>query len=715
MIVLLRLAAVLIFLTGVSHEVVAERLTEWPALRDTNLLVQEGSVLDFSGFQQLRPIEDKDRIFVDADGHFRRINDGASMRFFIAALGFNIITNGFPSTEEAPVWVSQVVRRGYNAVRFDFVEAVLMNRRSQDFDYDKEQLKRFHFLLAELRRSGVYYVINLMSSGNGAYGSVQERWRDQKNLMARMYFDESAVEHWKKIVKTLYLQKNPYTGQSILSDPALAGVAMVNESGLSFVTRRGIPPEIDRDWRSWLASRQGRTDHAGPWSPFRRRDAAWQAFVVDSEHQLALKKIQFLRNLGFDGPVTGYNNWLSPAASVSRSNLPWIDMHNYAAEPDRWIAAGSRLKSVDLIGGRAAYLRDLALTKVWGRPFTITEYGQVFWDQRRFVNALVAPSIAAHQSWQGLCQHSRAVELSMTSQGGLRQLSPFMVGMDPISRAGEVISAAAYGRRDVSEGKSKIIFDVDSKLAIEDTDPLSTFDRNLSQLALVTRVGLVTDEVRKKHVRGLSDFIVPINGFERRKRMTLGEVITTLKAKDLLPLSNKTDPGAGVFESDTSELELNAEQGVYTVRTDRMEGIAFSRSRSERLPVLSIKQTTAPATTALISVDGRSLSTSQRMLFVLATDARNTGMIFRDEGEEIIEYIGRWPLRIRPIKIHVGFSVSGDGWHFYPVAMSGARHSPIPLMKTKEGFFAVIDTSNLADGPVVFFELVRLNKFKQNE
>jgi hypothetical protein len=224
---------------------------EWPSLAETDLRVARGSALDFSAIHELRPIEEADRLIISSDGKFIRQKDGKRVRLFIASLGIDAGTGRFPPPEDIEAYVEQLLLRGYNAVRIDSIEYNLMFQRNKDFDYDPDQLDRFYRLMAALKKAGLYSIINLMTSGNGAYGNVEPRWISRKSMGSRIYHDPEARAHWQTMVQTLYFEPNPYTKIPLLLDPSVAGVAIANENGISFISRNGPTPALTEDFQRW--------------------------------------------------------------------------------------------------------------------------------------------------------------------------------------------------------------------------------------------------------------------------------------------------------------------------------------------------------------------------------------------------------------------------------------------------------------------------------
>ena len=80
--------------------------------------------------------------------------------------------------------------------------------------------------------------------GNGGYGNIRQRWISRHDVHLGVYYDEKKQEHWKTLMEKLFVPVNPYTGMSILDDPALAGLILVNEGGLAFTNRIHIGLDV---------------------------------------------------------------------------------------------------------------------------------------------------------------------------------------------------------------------------------------------------------------------------------------------------------------------------------------------------------------------------------------------------------------------------------------------------------------------------------------
>lgn len=111
----------------------------------------------------------------------------------------------------------------------------------------------------------------------------------------------------------------------------------------------------------------------------------------------------------------------------------------------------------------------------------------------------------------------------------------------------------------------------------------------------------------------------------------------------MLAAENRTDIASGFYESDTGQVLLDRRAGQLRVSTPATEAAAFSSLREPiDLGLMRIGRADGNGLVALSAIDPEGkLSESRRLLLILATDAQNTGMIFRDSEEKVIEDFAR--------------------------------------------------------------------------
>ena len=113
----------------------------------------------------------------------------------------------------------------------------------------RQVLDRIHYLLAALKRNGISWIIDGLTSWRGAYGgSYDDRWDPSSDLKLALYFDRKAFDHWLEFQRRFLTAVNPYTGMAPINDEALALVILVNENNIEFdsiVREREGKPNYD--------------------------------------------------------------------------------------------------------------------------------------------------------------------------------------------------------------------------------------------------------------------------------------------------------------------------------------------------------------------------------------------------------------------------------------------------------------------------------------
>lgn len=740
----------------------------WVPIKDVSMEIEPGSILDFSSL--LPPVSaTQERLTLNAQGQWiKPSKPNQPLRFLIGSLGFGVNLGGMPDHAMIDRYVKQYRLRGYQMVRLDFLESMLMEGRQQDFDYNPEQLDRFFYLVHALKMNGMYMILNGLSNGNGGYGNITERWVSKKHLHAGIYFDAEKQAHWKKLIKTMYGQVNPYTHQTTLQDPVLAGLILVNEGNLVFLNRQGVNSSLQPHFANWLHQKYGgqaqlkqawgselvsneqieRRNIGFPkpdaWTSKRMADT--QAFFYDTEKKTVAWMTDYLRSLGYQGLVTSYNLWHAPAAHASRGQLPWVDMHNYFAHPEYLPNGMMRVSQDSMLATGANYIRELAIARHWSKPFTVTEHGQVFWNPYRRENSLALPAYAALQGWSGICQHSGAVDLSYAPTIGRKQIiHPFAVGTDPIARVTETLAALLYLRGDVSPAKHSIDVHFGPKDAFVQSAHLGSMPADVTQLSLLTGVGLSWQESgsnqkisQQDALLNLSDSTVRFLNADKPKKESanfsnkldgwiqqyasgllyparkiphlanarFSAYVDTLKQNGWLSQNNLTNPSQQIFHSDTNELLLEAAQKRMTLVTPNSEAIVFSQASPQSLNQLSVLAAQQGALVAVSAMDQQPLASSQRMLLILATDARNSQMQFTDDNASTVRDLGKPPVMLQANKVKL--ALKSPYWQtlkVYALNLRGQRMNAINLKQTNTSIEFELDIQKLKHGATTYFEI----------
>jgi hypothetical protein len=670
---------------------------------------------------------------LDNSSVLAEIRKDGQARLLCASQPFGI-EEGFPDHATADAYARQLRLHGYNLARFHFVDTVLMTRRTRDFDFDPDQLDRFHYFLAALKREGIAWMMDGLTSWNAAYGDVGgDRWAKKRNVKTGIYYDLGQQEHWKELVKRILGARNPYTDMRILDDPALYGVILVNEGGLNHMVNLNPDPWLDLLFRQWVLKRHGSEAAArkawGMHAPSGNRIAlprkVWtanpwvrdaQRFYYDTQQEAFRWMSEHIRGLGYQGPITAFNNWPNLQDQATRARLPWIAFNAYHEEPSRFVQRGSLVGQNSSLAGGLEYVRNMASSRYWGKPYTVSEHGHPFWSRWRYESGLAVGAYAALQGWDLICRHgSGPVELAYGAGRSSRRkaIHPFGIGMDPIERANETLAALLYLRGDVAPARNRVGIHLTEDYVFEKRGGIGRLPGDVSRLGLITGIGLVWDD--QKPSVSLDALIEPggklpttANKLAAKVGLSgeqsFADLLSGLQARGLLA-GNKSD-GKNRLVSDTGEIILEPTAKLLKVVTPRTEAAAFEKAPG-RLDALTISQASSPAMFSASSMDGRSLEKSGRILLILATDARNSGMKFADAEARELQELGGLPVLMRTARVDARLRhAEPKKLALYALRLNGERAERLPLAIAADAVTFSLDTAALKHGPTTYFELV---------
>lgn len=213
------------------------------------------------------------------DGHFAFEKTGKRVRFW----GTNLSGNAcFPEKEIAPKLADRFAKYGFNLIRFHHMDS---SNRDRIFDENfsdtrhlsAERLDRLDYLIADLKKRGIYVNLNLHVGRRFRPddGVAQTQWLTYGKYC--VIFDPRMIELQKEYARQLLTHRNPYTGLTYTEDPAVIIVELTNENSLFGGWTRGflrgeqgsrpsgtwtdIPPfygeELTRFYNEWLVKKYG--------------------------------------------------------------------------------------------------------------------------------------------------------------------------------------------------------------------------------------------------------------------------------------------------------------------------------------------------------------------------------------------------------------------------------------------------------------------------
>jgi hypothetical protein len=712
-------------LCGVALPIFAQSNAEkWLPLNNSSIEPIAGSALDLSALSQRRDPANKTKIELKINGeNFETTgNTHHPVRFFTATLGLSPNHGGFPDHATADRLAIMIKRGGYNAVRVHMVEAMLMSNRHRDFDFEPDQLDRFYYLMNALRLQGMYFFVDMLGSWNGAYGDVvSHRWtRGQHDVTLGSLISDKERAHWLELVNTLWMRKNPYSGMATLTDPAVAGVILINEGSVDFLLRSEQRSEFISPFRSWLLKKYV-TDqavmsalgklpieiHPPPVSEKSNLSMEFQLFTNELQSaQLGWMRTQ-LRELGFTGAVTAFNDWPGYHAAASRTTLSFVDMHQYADHPTGGMTEpGTKLWLGSVLDGRNRFLDKLAWSRHIGQPFSVTEFGQPFWNPKRWEVAPFTSAYARLQGWSQIAHYGNTFSVTRPALGKWRAMMvPFEVSTDPTLRAGETIAAFLYGRGDVTQSKERLVIKVDSKEAAG--MPADRFvSWQLAQMQYVLGVGLqfqssaATDTETKSKILTITT---------TEDNLATHQIFNRLQDTQVIAKDTWTNPSLGRYQSSTGELRINLKQKTMTVATKGSVGVLGGSGSMIESAQVSIRIDEGDGAVFVADLGIGDLSQSKRALLIVSTDSRNTGMTFLDTAETVLNQLGTFPANIKDATVTILMPASKDNknWKLFLLNLMGERLKELPLEKLTDSHTkAIVRLSSLGKEVTPYFEWV---------
>jgi hypothetical protein len=244
---------------------------------------------------------------IDDSGHFSI--DGKRIRFW----GCNLVGDGaVPDTSKAAYIAGRLRKMGFNLTRMHHLDnnwssLSLLYPQQGTRQINAANLNRLEYLIAQLKKNGVYIDMNLNVSRTftKADGIPDADSLVQFGKVVTI-FDPQMIAMEKEYARGLLTHVNPFTGFSLANDPVMAVVEMVNENSLYGWWRQNqLKPfamggsltiryvkMLDSLWNDFLRKKYGSTTALA---------AAW------NEHINPPGAVNMITNGGFESSIL--SNW----------------------------------------------------------------------------------------------------------------------------------------------------------------------------------------------------------------------------------------------------------------------------------------------------------------------------------------------------------------------------------------------------------------------
>jgi hypothetical protein len=577
-----------------------------------------------------------------------------------------------PPKEDTPMWAATLARFGVNLVRLHFLDlpaprGIIDATRQDTQHFDPSQLDRLDFLVAELKKRGIYVDLNLNVGRTFKQGDKIPDYEAGHWSKGVTLFDSRMIELEKDYARQILTHVNPYTNTEYRNEPAVALVEIVNENGLWI----GFHPpgsyfatELTGQYNTWLQETRSaaeiarlreltgvQADQAVPLlkssevatAPKERFDAE-MSFYMGMEDHFYQDMTAYLKNtLGVKVPIIGtadhgHSNSSYPMLS-SLSHMELLDGHVYWEHPGSKEPKNSPMVNDPL----HSTVVQLSRTAFAGKPYTVSEFNHPFpndWASEGF------PIIAAYgnfQNWDAIILYTFEPKLAPDWPPYVGDA--FDISLDPVRMAECAAGALMFRRQDVRPA-------------------LRTIERTYSR-----------EQVRDSARLPYSEWPYFTPGFPPSLALQHGVRIRSL---DGPPTEKFTAEQTGAIISDTGELTWYTSPpnaGVVTVNTERTQAlIGFIGANRPALKNLSAEISNKFASIVLSSMDSKPLAQSGKMLLTAGSRVANTGMKWNDSGTALAEQGGA-PTLIEPVQGNIVLRGIQGAIAVTVTALDGAGHA----------------------------------------
>jgi hypothetical protein len=200
-------------------------------------------------------------IQLSADGNSFQTENGKPMRFWSINGG-----DGTKNLSDADLakFARFLAKMGVNMIRY---HGSINPTGANINDVDKADVNAIWRMVAAMKKEGIYSTISPFWAHNGHMGEpALSDWgipgyTAKDDLWGVMYFSDTLKTAYKKWVKYLYTEKNPYTGIALKDDPAVALIQVKNEDGVFWWTissmKEGFMYIVRQKYYQWAVAKYG--------------------------------------------------------------------------------------------------------------------------------------------------------------------------------------------------------------------------------------------------------------------------------------------------------------------------------------------------------------------------------------------------------------------------------------------------------------------------
>ncbi|WP_421657905.1 hypothetical protein [Leptothermofonsia sp. ETS-13] len=579
---------------------------------------------------------------------------------------------------------------------------------SKDFrKIDPADIDRLFAFVAAMKQEGIYTCLSIyfplwleLDQADGFAGYSKQ------HPFSLLFFNQDFQKIYYDWWRSLLTKVNPYTGQTLAADPAVAMVELVNEDSYLFWTfepYKTIPEAqmeiLEKQFGTWLTDKYGSLDQAlRTWSTspgknnpkppqadqpqsgrisflklydvfsnpdsLRAQDTA--TFLTESQKQFFQEASRRLRqDFKYQGLIYA-SNWvtadshiLGPLDKYSNTVADLMDRHGYFGSPHKGERSAYALSRGDTYYDRSALLftsfdreqeHNFSLPimdiRYNGMPSIITEINANMPNRFRADFPLLASAYGLLQGSDGFFFFVMGYSWD-ASLGKFAIASPVTLGQFPAL-------AWMYRKGLLAEGRDVI----DVTLKLDDLYALRgapvTAPQNLDEFrAKDIPAGQVLQSDRASSIDPLAFLVGKVNLRFSKDKASASQV----------ELSSFIDRKAKTVRSSTGQLSWDYRKGLVTVNAPQAQGATgfLKQAGSLQLSDITLNSGLDYGTILLVALDDQPITQSRRMLLQVMSEEQNFGWRTTGSSQKTIESVGNPPILVRNLSGRISLKRNDAG------------------------------------------------------
>lgn len=676
---------------------------------------------------------------IQIDGENMVFADGTPVNFWGLAVAGRAMFMDYADAEKAAQRIAQL---GFNAVRFHIPTFSTDTKGGMDLvdsstrktgGVSAKEMDKLCYLMAQLGKRGIYFGMDLYTGGvTWKNNNYQDDGKLDHGTRGPNFFDEEIVKLQDQIAENYLTYKNPYTGTTIGTDPALAFVALYNETSIFMVKNfdewEYYYPHMNELYNGWLRDKYStRAELAQAWTepesklPGLLEDEDQTKGTVKLYQAVQRKKCnnrRFEDNLAFlaDMQMTNMNTrfakireW-APGALLQgstaftsgtddRANFYSLAKAGdyYSAQCYFYLAFGNGEQMVKgtkiekpesaMTNSKLYYMSTFANAKIFDKLYFQTEWDAGMPNPYRSEWALLMGAYTSFQNW-----------------------NPFLFAWDHRSNYSYRKSMRDYDK--YPHGQHGLMDRPEMTYAL----PV------VAQMVLRKDVTQATEGYFPKRYRNNEVFVRANQYIQgdiayvwcgKSGGMMIDDIAydPNYNSNNVMKLKRYGDE-TGKYIANTGEMMVDTNTVTYQLNTDRTQAAAGFLDRMELNDVIfDIQNEFSTVYLTSLSKEKESIHDSRRLLLTLVGDARMTGQIMTNDGSEFIEG-GHGPMLLEPIRGTITLKNKND-YEVWALGFDGKQKFKLDTQKTAEGYtqfetkasdqamnYEIICTRKAAENPV---------------